>query len=243
MGSIGPPKWDPRSRVGVYLGHSPINAGCVELILKPVTWHLSPQYHVVRNETFLIVSHMRDETIPPTWDEMCKNSVESETSDEFDLAELCFKQLTGTSEDPAIDPFAANSGGWTLTFEGDDNKPNLTKNSEGGNKFAVDEIARRSLPNLSSMTARKGVSSANVQFDIPKPYLPPKNEGDHMKIPKLVNLSQSGLRRLERVRNSQDVKEAEEYHPKKRNAFTAKILLSFYNVISKVCTQCTSIVM
>ena len=51
---------------------------------------------------------MRDETIPPTWDKMFKNSVESVTSGAFDLADLWFKHLTDTSEDPVTDPFAAN---------------------------------------------------------------------------------------------------------------------------------------
>ena len=43
LGSIGPPKWDPRSQVGVYLGHYPIYAGYVELIINPVTGNVSPQ--------------------------------------------------------------------------------------------------------------------------------------------------------------------------------------------------------
>ena len=70
---------------------------------------------------------MRDERIPPTWDEIWKNSVESATSDAFDLEDLWFKQLTDTSEDPVTDPFAADSGGRTLTSEGAVNKPNLKK--------------------------------------------------------------------------------------------------------------------
>ena len=41
----------------------------------------------------------------------------------------------------------------------------------------------------------------------------------------------------------QDAKEAEESRPKNRNAFTAKILLAFYTVISTFCTQYKSIVM
>ena len=69
-GSIGPPKWEPRSQVGVYLGHFSMHTGSVELILKLVTGYVSPQYHVVSDETILTVSHMRHETIPPTWDEM-----------------------------------------------------------------------------------------------------------------------------------------------------------------------------
>ena len=74
---------------------------------------------------------MRDERIPPTWDKMCKNSVESETSNAFDLAGLCFKYMTDTSEYPVTDPFSAYSGGRTLTSKGAEIKPNLTKNSDG----------------------------------------------------------------------------------------------------------------
>ena len=70
LGSIGPPKWEPHLFVRVYLGHSPIHAGSKALILNPVTGHVSPQYHVVYDKTLLTVSHMKDETIPPTWDEM-----------------------------------------------------------------------------------------------------------------------------------------------------------------------------
>ena len=89
---------------------------------------------------------MRDETIPPTWEKMCKNSVESTTSDAFDLADIWFKHLTDTSEDPVTDTFAADSSGCKLTSEGAANKPNLMKNSEGENKFAADEIARNFFP-------------------------------------------------------------------------------------------------
>ena len=93
-------KWEPRSQVGVYLGHSPMHAGSVALIIKPVTGHETPKYHVVYDKTLLIVSHMIDETIPPTWEKMCKNSVDSETSDVSDLVEPWFKQLTDTSKYP-----------------------------------------------------------------------------------------------------------------------------------------------
>ena len=123
---------------------------------------MPPQYHVVYDEKLSTVSHMRDEKIHPTWDKMCKKSVNSATSNAFDLSELWFKQLTYTSEDPVTDTFDADSGGRTLNSEGAANKPNLTKNSEGENNIAADAIARNSLPNLASITGRKGVSSADV---------------------------------------------------------------------------------
>ena len=85
-----------------------MHAVSVALILNPMKGHVSPQYHVVYDETFSTVSNIRYETIPPTWDKMCKNSVDSATINAFDLAELWFKHLTDTSEDPVTDPFAAD---------------------------------------------------------------------------------------------------------------------------------------
>ena len=47
FGSAGPPKWEPRSRIGVYLGHLPFHAGNLDLVWNPATVRVSPQYHVV----------------------------------------------------------------------------------------------------------------------------------------------------------------------------------------------------
>jgi hypothetical protein len=51
-GSIGPPKWEPRSNICEYLGHSPLHAGSVALVSNPSTGHVSPQYHVVFDDEF-----------------------------------------------------------------------------------------------------------------------------------------------------------------------------------------------
>ncbi len=37
-----PPKWEPRSRLENYIGHSPSHAGLVALVLNPRTGHISP---------------------------------------------------------------------------------------------------------------------------------------------------------------------------------------------------------
>eukprot|EP00957_Ditylum_brightwellii_P194325 14799366-Ditylum_brightwellii.AAC.1 len=42
---IGPPKWDPKARAGIYLGHSPFHAGNVALVFNLQTGHVSLQYH------------------------------------------------------------------------------------------------------------------------------------------------------------------------------------------------------
>ena len=44
------PKWEERSRVGVYLGHTSQHAQNVSLILNPRTGYISPQLHCAYND-------------------------------------------------------------------------------------------------------------------------------------------------------------------------------------------------
>jgi hypothetical protein len=57
-GIAGPPKWDPCSRLGIYVRHLPSHAGSVALVLNPRTGHVSPQLQVVFDDTFSTVSYM-----------------------------------------------------------------------------------------------------------------------------------------------------------------------------------------
>ena len=41
-GGTGLPNWEPHSRIGVYLGHSPFHAGNVALVWNPTTGRASP---------------------------------------------------------------------------------------------------------------------------------------------------------------------------------------------------------
>ena len=69
-GGAGPPKWEPRSRIGVYLGHSPFHAGSVALVFNITTGRVSPQYHVVFDDDFSTVEYMDAGTVPrigQTW--------------------------------------------------------------------------------------------------------------------------------------------------------------------------------
>ena len=58
------PKWDPRARLGIYLGHSPCHAGSIALVMNPRTLHVSPQFHVVYDDDFTTVPAMRSGDIP-----------------------------------------------------------------------------------------------------------------------------------------------------------------------------------
>jgi hypothetical protein len=53
------PKWEPRARMGIYVGRSPAHASNVGLILIPRTGHVSPQFHVVYDDDFTTVPHLR----------------------------------------------------------------------------------------------------------------------------------------------------------------------------------------
>jgi hypothetical protein len=80
------PKWDPRARVGVYLGHSPCHAGSVALVLNPRTLRVSPQYHVVFDDEFTTVPYMRNGEVPSHWNQLVECSAELTTDADFDLA-------------------------------------------------------------------------------------------------------------------------------------------------------------
>eukprot|EP00980_Cylindrotheca_fusiformis_P002179 scaffold499_cov120-Cylindrotheca_fusiformis.AAC.2 len=52
QGGSSIPKWDARSRTGVYLGQSQQHASSVSLILNPQTGYISPQFHCVYDDRF-----------------------------------------------------------------------------------------------------------------------------------------------------------------------------------------------
>jgi hypothetical protein len=59
------PKWNDRSRVGVYLGHSSQHAPSVSLILNPVTGYVSPQFDCIYDNRF--DTPARDKNFSDLW--------------------------------------------------------------------------------------------------------------------------------------------------------------------------------
>ena len=90
--SAGPPKWDPRSRLGVYVGRSPFHAGSVALVLNPRSGLISPQYHVVFDDEFSTVPHLNSTDVPPQWLALVKNSSERAMTEDYTLAETWYKE-------------------------------------------------------------------------------------------------------------------------------------------------------
>jgi hypothetical protein len=77
QGNSSIPKWEPRSRAGVYLGQSPTHAGSVAMVLHLQTGHVSCQYHLVFDDTFSMVDHLCKKEQPPFWDTLVSTSTES----------------------------------------------------------------------------------------------------------------------------------------------------------------------
>jgi hypothetical protein len=66
------PKWEVRSRMGVYLGMSMQHARSVALVLSLKTGHVSPQFHVTFDPKFESVRQSLGNLSPPSeWQKMC----------------------------------------------------------------------------------------------------------------------------------------------------------------------------
>ena len=57
------PKWTPRSRRGQYLGVSPVHSSTIGRILNLRTGYVSPQYHVVYDDSFLLSPMLKLEDV------------------------------------------------------------------------------------------------------------------------------------------------------------------------------------
>ena len=73
VGGGGPPKWDPRASLGIYLGHSPSHAGSVAIVMNPKTGLVSSQFHLVFDDNFETVPHLRAGTVPENWADLVTN--------------------------------------------------------------------------------------------------------------------------------------------------------------------------
>ena len=66
------PRWQPRSRRGVFLGFSLLHSSEVPLVLNLQTGSITPQYHVVFDDHFSTVTSVaREEEPPGHWEELC----------------------------------------------------------------------------------------------------------------------------------------------------------------------------
>ncbi len=86
----GPPKWEPRSRLRICVGHSPSHAGLVALVLNPRTGQVSPQFHIVFDDLLTAVLYMKKSEVPPNWAKLVEKFSEQVSDEDYDLAKMWF---------------------------------------------------------------------------------------------------------------------------------------------------------
>eukprot|EP00957_Ditylum_brightwellii_P156617 11920158-Ditylum_brightwellii.AAC.1 len=96
---VGSPKWDPRSRAGIYLGCSPVHAENIALVLNLQIGHVSPQYHLVFDDEFTTVPYLESDEEPPKWTYLVENYTERVIEEAFNISSLWYEG-EGTSTDP-----------------------------------------------------------------------------------------------------------------------------------------------
>jgi hypothetical protein len=75
------PKWEVRSRMGIYLGMSMQHARSVALVLHLKTGHVSPQFHVTFDPKFETVRQSLGNLSPPSeWQKICGFKASSSTT-------------------------------------------------------------------------------------------------------------------------------------------------------------------
>ena len=221
-GGPGPPKWDPRARLGIYVGHSPIHAGSVALVLNPKTGLVSPQYHVVFDDDFSTVPNLRANTVPENWAQLVKNSCCKSVDGFYDVTKTWFNGISDPSAGTDI-PNQSNQSNTQAATHSQVNAPvdapfgsttdsedtlNGSENtvadfsldsagllpSEGGPDISPSEgISQPTLPIVPTMDQDEFDATMN-QDDIDTLCF---DETSHM--PPIVDLSSSGLRRSRRI--------------------------------------------
>ena len=91
------PRWQPRSRRGVFLGFSPSHSSTVPIVLHNRTLHISPQFHVVFDDWFSTViasdAEFPDDP-PPGWYDLFRDSRYQYVFDEETSMNLTDEWLT-----------------------------------------------------------------------------------------------------------------------------------------------------
>eukprot|EP00957_Ditylum_brightwellii_P114573 8736312-Ditylum_brightwellii.AAC.1 len=103
---IGPPKWDPRSRSGVYIGHFPHHAGNVALVLNLQTGHLSLQYHLDFDDEFTTVLYIDSAETSPNWAILVAENSEKATDEAFTNVSMWYEGEVAHTEDQDVTPIS-----------------------------------------------------------------------------------------------------------------------------------------
>jgi hypothetical protein len=102
------PKWEVRSRMGIYLGMSMQHARSVALVLQLKTGHVSPQFHVTFDPKFETVRQSLGNLSPPSeWQKICGFKASSSNTRHQSIKQAA--QAQGSQPDA---PFMEFDGAW-----------------------------------------------------------------------------------------------------------------------------------
>ena len=172
------PKWEPRSRLGIYLGRSPYHASSVALVYNPRTGHVSPQYHVTFDNNFSTLACLRNRTVPTHWEQLVCSDTLLSTHEAFDASDYWTK-----------DSFD-DEGGTGNDWDGSSN--------ESGPQVS---------PTTSVEDHGRPVATSSTELVPPAAAQSPSRHGEEQPTlarprtsPDFVNLERSGLRSSTRLR-------------------------------------------
>ena len=133
-------KWEPKSRVAIYLGHSPTHGGSVALVLNPRTLHVSPSIMLCFDDNFSTVPAMVKGEVPSNWEELVAQSEE--------LKDYAGNELNKLWASQEFDPFHDDE---------EVPEPETSENfstPQRSNKTPVNELLMPTMPDLDELTCR-----------------------------------------------------------------------------------------
>jgi hypothetical protein len=196
----------------MYLGHSPFHADSVVLVFNPCTSCVSPQYHVVFDDTFLIVPFIDNGTVPPHWADLHKHSTKRATDEEFNLAEEWIKEMPDQVDVPTVgshltDPFALipdQHQAQTLALNNTSPEASvILPASEGANKRTLASVSSSTSDAAPSSRKAHRLDTHNIaricqSNDFNSPASEESSSSQMTLLPR-VNLYEAGLCRLPRL--------------------------------------------
>ena len=108
------------------------------MVLNPKTLHVSPQFHVVFDDTFSTVDHMEKGTIPPNWQELVNASENLEPEETTELEKIWSSQ---TMDEPIEESTSLEN-----TTTPDEAPPTPTKTNQSSSM--PDELFMPTMPDL-----------------------------------------------------------------------------------------------
>ncbi|KAL7496856.1 hypothetical protein ACHAWT_005049 [Skeletonema menzelii] len=229
-GGLGPPKWEPRSRIGVYCGHSPLHAGNVALVFNPRTGRVSPQFHCVFDDDFTTVPYMERGEVPPNWEDLCRHSFESAEDESVAAALNYLSSWTGTeqvqkveeatsldalselavravSKDPLSDPFAVSFDQQPSNLISSSTNLNHRSTSEGDDlPRQLDQPDVATLEPASKRQRKLPDDTSgqpiNLMTDFDAASDTDEDQQNKLLMPVRVNLHEAGLRRSKRIQEN-----------------------------------------